>query len=168
MLDRDRTDTGALAQTEPHSAPIFDTGPHPQPLPPLEVKRAVAVIDPDPRAVPPASLSVQSRYRFLKWWKLAAVLVAVWIPAAGVGVAMFSWWFSLADKTPAVLAVLVYVVVCTVCGLILAMAGERPLFSALAIAVLSAVFASAVAAAPLYGHRYCQVKSPCIAGIIPY
>jgi hypothetical protein len=57
--------------------------------------------------------------------------------------------------------------VCTIGGLMLAMMQDRPLVSALAIAVMSAVFAS-VAAAPLYGYYYCQRTPHCLIGIIPY
>ena len=72
------------------------------------------------------------------------------------------------DKTPAVFVVLIYVVVCTVGGLMLAMVQDRPLVSALAIAVMSAVFASVAAAAPLYGYYCCQRMPHCLIGIIPY
>jgi hypothetical protein len=60
--------------------------------------------------------------------------------------------------------------VCTVGGLMLAMVQDRPLVSALAIAVMSAVFASVAAAAPLYGYYYyyCQRMPHCLIGIIPY
>lgn len=40
--------------------------------------------------------------------------------------------------------------------------------SAVAIALISAVFAAAVAAAPLYGHYYCQHVERCAAGVLPY
>ncbi|HET9877280.1 MAG TPA: hypothetical protein VFQ37_16220 [Mycobacterium sp.] len=176
MLDDDLV---SLPETEPHPAPVFDTGPHPQPLAAssialaepsdLDVSASEADTPPaHPRSVLAASVVVPSQYHFLKWWKLVLVLAAVWVPAAGVGVGLFSWWYSLVDKTPAVFVVLVYVVVCTVAGLLLAMVEGRPLVSALAIAVMTAAFGSMVAAAPLYGHYYCQVKSPCVAGIIPY
>lgn len=152
-------------ETEPHYAPIFDTGPHPAPLPGSPV--LVAEQPPQaPAASPP--VVVPAQYHLLKWWKLVLALVAVWVPAAGVGLGLFSWWYSLVDKTPAVFVVLVYAVLCTVVGLMLAMVPGKPLVSAFAIAVMTAVFASAVAAAPLYGHYYCQVKAPCLAGIIPY
>ncbi len=162
--------------TEPHMAPIFDTGPHPVPLPgasaapeqprtgPEQIPVPV-VLSP---AKPPKPVVVAGQYRYLKWWQLALALVAVWIPAAGIGLGLFAWWYSLADKTPAVFVVLVYAVVCTVAGLIVAMVAERPVLSAVAIALLSAVFASALAAAPLYGHHYCQHVSRCVAGILPY
>ncbi|EUA22736.1 putative tRANSMEMBRANE PROTEIN [Mycobacterium xenopi 3993] len=50
----------------------------------------------------------------------------------------------------------------------LAMVHDRPLLSALAIAVMSALFASVAAAAPLYGWYYCQRMPHCLVGIIPY
>ncbi|MFL0178422.1 MULTISPECIES: hypothetical protein [unclassified Mycobacterium] len=178
------TDTGSLPMTEPHMAPIFDTGPHPVPLPgpaealdePVTGDEPIAWPEPEGAAAAPASTPVKppkpvvltGQYQFLKWWQLALVLLAVWIPAAGIGLGLFSWWYSLADKTPAVFVVLVYAVVCMVAGLIVAMVGEKPLVSAVAIALMSAVFAAAVAAAPLYGHYYCQHVSRCVAGIIPY
>lgn len=111
---------------------------------------------------------VEGQYRFLKWWQFALVLVGVWIPAAGIGLGLFSWWYALADKTPAVFVVVVYAAVCVVAGLIVAMVGEKPLLSAVALALMSAVSASAVAAAPLYGHYFCQHVDRCVGGIIPY
>jgi hypothetical protein len=54
-------------------------------------------------------------------------------------------------------------------GLMLAMVPDRPLVSAVAIAMLSAVFASVVAAAPFYGAFYCDhSQGQCLMGIIPY
>lgn len=171
------TDTGALPMTEPHWPPAFDTGPHPTPLP-GPASQSEAVLEPEPGepeskvgpapVKPPKPVVVEGQYRFLKWWQLALVLVAVWIPAAGIGLGLFSWWYSLADKTPAVFAVVVYAAVCIVAGLITAMVGEKPLVAAVAIALMSAVFASAVAAAPLYGHYFCQHVSRCVGGVIPY
>lgn len=165
-------------------APIFDTGPHPIPLPgPAEALDELVTADepilwPEPEsyaaasasspAKPSKSVVVTGQYQFLKWWQLALVLLAVWIPAAGIGLGLFAWWYSLADKTPAVFVLLVYATVCVVAGLIVAMVGEKPLVSAVAIALMSAVFAAAVAAAPLYGHYYCQHVERCISGVIPY
>ena len=180
----DTTDTGSLPMTEPHWPPSFETGPHPTPLPgPADEPTA----EPDGRrepepdnptteplptqakpAKPPKPVVVTGQYQFLKWWQLTLVLVAVWIPAAGIGLGLFSWWFSLVDKTPAVFAVVVYATVCIVAGLIVAMVGEKPLVSAVAIALMSAVFAAAVAAAPLYGHYFCLHVDRCLGGLIPY
>jgi hypothetical protein len=173
--------------TEPHWPPSFETGPHPTPLPgppdgpepepafgleaepaPDEPEAGAAPAKPSKSAMSSKSVVLAGQYRFLKWWQLALVLLAVWIPAAGIGLGLFSWWYSVADKTPAVFVVVVYAAVCIVAGLILAMVGERPLVSAVAIALMSAVFASAVAAAPLYGHYFCQHVSRCVGGVIPY
>lgn len=172
-------------ETGPDAAPIFDTGPHPQPLPtawsadpgwPAATADSGPIPPPAPPpaqptaqpTVVPATAAGDPGRHDLRRWKLALALLAVWLPAAGVGLALFSWWHSLIDKTPAVYLTLVYVVGCAVVALLLAMVADRPLVSAFAVAVMSAVFASAVAAAPLYGHYYCQVQGPCVAGIIPY
>ncbi|OBK83544.1 hypothetical protein [Mycolicibacter sinensis] len=170
------TDTGALPMTEPHWPPSFDTGPHPTPLPAPaddrepepESQPGPALISPPTPVKPPKPVAVAGQFRFLKWWHLALVLLAVWIPAAGIGLGLFSWWYSLADKTPAVFVVVLYAAGCIVAGLIVAMVGEKPLLAAVAIALMSAVFASAVAAAPLYGHYFCQHVERCVGGVIPY
>jgi hypothetical protein len=162
--------------TEPHWPPSFDTGPHPTPLPAPAGDREP---EPEPTLEPASTappkpikplkpVAVVGQHRFLKWWQLALVLVGVWIPAAGIGLGLFSWWYSLADKTPAVFVVVLYAAGCIVAGLIVAMVGEKPLLAAVAIALMSAVFASAVAAAPLYGHYFCQHVDRCVGGVIPY
>jgi hypothetical protein len=52
--------------------------------------------------------------------------------------------------------------------LMLAMVPDKPLVSALAIAVMSAVFASVLATAPFYGNFYCgHNPGPCLMGMIP-
>ena len=99
------------------------------------------------------------------------MLLAVWAPAAAIGAGLFYWWTQdhSKHKTAVVFVVLVYVVVCIVAGLMLAMVPDRPLVSALAIAMISAVFASVVAAAPFYGAFYCDhSQGQCLMGIIPY
>jgi hypothetical protein len=49
------------------------------------------------------------------------------------------------------------------------MVADRPLVSALAIAMISAVFASVIGAAPVYGKFYCQhSQRHCAAGVLPY
>ncbi|OHV04556.1 hypothetical protein [Mycobacterium talmoniae] len=195
MADDDDDVGAALPATQPHPAPIFDTGPHPQPLQPLaadpEPSAPIAVLDAgsgsaprafpalayaeppepsEPLPVPAQPVAVPGHdHHLVPWWKLLLILAAVWVPAAGAGLGLFYWWYSLADKTPAVFVVLVYIVACTVGALMLAMVQDKPLISALAIAVMTAVFASTAAAAPLYGHYYCQaVQGTCLAGIIPY
>ena len=117
---------------------------------------------------PVQSVTVPGRYQYLKWWKLVLVLLGVWIAAAEVGLGLFYWWNHSIDKTAVVFMVLVYVVVCAVGGVMLAMVQGRPLVSALSIAVMSALFASVVAAAPLYGYYYCARTGHCLIGVIPY
>jgi hypothetical protein len=110
-------------------------------------------------------------YLYLKWWKFILMLLAVWVPAAAAGAGLFYWWSHDASKhkTTVVFVVLAYVVVTTVAGLILAMVSDRPLVSALSIAMLSAVFAAVVGAAPVYGKFYCEhSQRHCAAGVLPY
>ncbi|MBS4728445.1 hypothetical protein MSM1_08875 [Mycobacterium sp. SM1] len=120
-----------------------------------------------PIPLPAQPVVVPGRYHYLKWWKLVLVLAGVWIAAAVIGLCLFYWWYHSIDKRPAVFAVLAYVVVCTVTGLMLAMVPDRPLLAALAIALMSAVFASVAAAAPLYGYYFCRHVSHCLVGVIP-
>jgi hypothetical protein len=124
--------------------------------------------DTDAGVVPVQPVTVPGRYFFVKWWKLVLVLLGVWIVAAPVGLALYYWWYHSIGKSPAVFAVLVYVAACAVGGVMLAMAEGRPLVSALALAVMSAPFASLVAAAPLYGYYYCARTGHCLIGVIPY
>jgi hypothetical protein len=124
-----------------------------------------------PLHAPAPPVTVPGRYHYVKWWQFFLVLLAVWIPAAAIGAGLFYWWSHdhSKNKTAVVFVVLVYVVVCTVAGLMLAMVPDRPLVSALAIAMMSAVFASVIAAAPVYGAFYCDhTEGPCLMGIVPY
>jgi hypothetical protein len=104
----------------------------------------------------------------LKRWTFALVLVPVWIVAAIVGLALYLWWYHSIDKTPALFVVLVYLVVCTVSAVLTAMVQHKPLVSALAIALVSAPFASTAAASVLYGIYFCDRASRCLVGLIPY
>lgn len=121
---------------------------------------------------PPApSITVPGRYHYLKWWQFILMLLAVWVPAGAIGAGLFYWWThdNSAYKTAVVFVLLVYVVVSTVAGLMLAMVTDRPLVSALGVAMLTAVFASVVTAAPVYGAFYCDhSQSQCLMGVIPY
>jgi len=117
---------------------------------------------------PVQSVTVPGRYLYVKWWKLALVILGVWIAAAEVGLSLFYWWYHSIDKTSPVFMVLVYVVACAVAGVMLAMVQGRPLISALSLAVMSGPFASVAAAAPLYGHYYCARIGHCLVGLIPY
>jgi len=117
---------------------------------------------------PVQSVTVPGRYLYLKWWKLALVLLGVWCAAVPVGLGLFYWWYHAMDKTLPVYVVLVYVVACVVAGVMLAMVQGRALVSALSVAVLSAPFAAVAAAAPLYGYYYCRQLGHCLLGVIPY
>jgi hypothetical protein len=133
-----------------------------------ETPSPAAEEDSEPSGAPVQPVTVPGRYQYLKWWKLALVIFGVWIATGEIGLSLFYWWYHTIDKTPAVFTVLVYVVVCVVAGVMLAMAQGRPLISALSIAVMSGPFASVAAAAPLYGYYHCARIGHCLIGIIPY
>lgn len=131
---------------------------------------AVAQSDAAPDSVPemPGPIAVPGRYLYLKWWKFVLVLFGVWFFAAVFGLSLFYWWYHTIDKTPPVFATFVYVLACAAAGPILAMVESKPLVAALAIAVMSAPFASVAAAAPLYGSYYCErLSTPCVMGVVP-
>lgn len=189
-------DTGALPMTEPTAAPIFDTGPFPEALQSAAAEAAGETafeLLPEPTwqtgqwvggdavgvspgaagpAAPARSVVVPGQYTAVKWWQLLGVLAAVWLPAGAIGAGLYYWWVTEIDKAPAIFVTLVYVVACTVGGLVLAMSSNKPLVAAAAIAVMTAVFASLAVAAPFYGRYYCQVIEQqggrCLAGIVPY
>jgi hypothetical protein len=152
-------------------APDFSDDTGSQPLPvvtgPEEPGAPEAPVEREPGGAP-VPVTVPGRYLYLKWWKLALVIAAVWCAAAPVGLGLFSWWYHTIDKSLPVFVVLVYVVACAVGAVMLAMTEGRPLVSALSVAVLSAPLASVAAAAPLYGFYYCQQTGHCLVGIIPY
>jgi hypothetical protein len=150
-----------------------DTGPQPageKAESTSDVKEEGVVEDAGTEAggLPVQSVTVPGRYQYLRWWHLVLVLLGVWVVVAVVGLGLFYWWYHSIDKTPVVFAVLVYVVMCAVGGVMLAMAEGRPLISALALAVMSGPFASLAAAAPLYGYYYCARTGHCVIGVIPY
>lgn len=151
-----------------------DTGEHPAaaepeaPAPPTHATPDTAEQEPTGPVGPVQPVAVPGRYLYVKWWKLALVLLGVWAAAAVVGLGLFSWWYHSIDKTPVLFAVLGYVVVCTVGAVMLAMAENKPLVSALAVALMSGPFAAVAAAAPLYGYYYCERVGHCLVGVIPY
>jgi hypothetical protein len=172
----DSEDTGE--QSVPFVPNFDDTGSQPIPHaeadteksePPAEKEEPEAPSPgTEPSGAPVQSVTVPGRYQYLKWWKLVLVILGVWIATGEVGLSLFYWWYHTIDKTPAVFMVLVYVVVCAVGGVMLAMVQGRPLISALSLAVMSGPFASVAAAAPLYGYYYCARTSHCLIGVIPY
>jgi hypothetical protein len=196
VADPERVETESMPLTERYT-PTFDTGMQQraepeliEPAPPPPRRRwwhrrsETAADEPASGVIPTAyidsdappsealpAITAAGQYQYLKWWKFILMLFAVWVPAGAIGAGLFYWWSHDASKhkTAVVFVVLAYVVVCTVTGLILAMVPDRPLVSALAIALLSAVFASVVAAAPVYGKFYCEhSQRHCLVGVLPY
>jgi hypothetical protein len=147
--------------------PIFDTGGFPSPSDPLtawaeaepayqprHAAEAPVLLEDrefEPVAAPPQPVVLPSTYQYLKRWTFVLVVVGVWMVAAAIGPALYYWWFHSVDKTPSVFVVLVYLAICAVGSLLVAMVQNKPLLSALSIAVMSAPLASTAAAAVLYG-----------------
>lgn len=163
MANPDRLDTESMPRTEAYQ-PTFDTGVHRKVEPDWADQWADS-------PVPATSDSLPGHGHQVKWWQFVLTLLAVWVPAGAVGAGLFYWWShdSSHHKTAVVFVVLVYVVVCAVVGLMLAMVADRPLVSALAIAMISAVFASVLGAAPVYGAFYCEhTQRHCLMHVIPH
>ncbi|MDF2823561.1 MAG: transrane protein, partial [Mycobacterium sp.] len=121
----ERADTGAMPLTEPHEAPIFDTGPHPTPMKPragaghrnpwFDPEVSPPKVDPVDDIVAPTDvliaereptgsvsahpMAVPGQYQFLKAWKLITVLAGVWLIAGAIGLGLYYWWFRAPDKT---------------------------------------------------------------------
>jgi len=140
-----------------HWTPLFDTGAlEAQPLPAPEAQPITATESPADNPSEPlptfvAPESVPGTNQYVKRWRFALVVAAVWTVAAVIGLAIYEWWFQSVDKTGPVFVLLVYLVVCTVAGLLVAMVQNKPLVSTVAIALMSAPLASTAAAAALYG-----------------
>ena len=145
--------------------------PEVQPEPTVPVSATGTLTD-EPQAEPqPAVVEERaepSQDTHLQRWRLVLVVAASWVVAAPIGLGLFYWWFNSINKTPAVFIVLVYLVMCTVASLIAAMVPNKPLMSALSLALMSAPFASTAAAAVLYGVYFCDRASRCLIGVIPY
>jgi hypothetical protein len=151
-------------QTAPFPPPTLDTGgfgaasdppirPTPEPQvppwqPPSGTDEAPAS---EPVGIPAHPVVVPGSYQYLKRWTFVLVVLGVWIAAAAVGLGLYYWWYNSIDKTAAVFVVMVYIVVCTVGSLLIAMVQNKPMMAALAIALMSAPLASTGAAAALYG-----------------
>ena len=170
--------------TEPHYAPVFDTGPHPGPLRPLdgggepEPKKQPHPSEPqafsqlenfdtdafmqplsgflhaEPTLVPPAQAAVDDSYLSVKRWHFVFIVAAVWVRAAAGGLGFYFWWYTSLHKTPAVFGVLMYLIVCAVAGMLVSMVPNRPSVTTLSIALMSAPLASMAAAAVLHGAYY--------------
>ena len=181
-------DTGvqptASPGTEPHAAPIFDTGPHPEPLralnsspgpsadPELEphpsAPQAFSELSQDdtdaflrafnghavPVAVPAQPVEVPGSHQFVKRWRFVLILAGVWAVSAAVGLGFYYWWYTAPQKTLPVLGILLYVGACMVAAILVSMVPDRPQVSALAMALMAAPLASTAAAAVLHGAYY--------------
>lgn len=121
-----------------------------------------------PTHIPAQSVVVPGNYQYLKRWKFVLVVAAVWAFAAAAGWGLYYWWYHSIDKTAPVFVVLLFVIMCTVGGLLIAMVPHRPAVSALAIAVMSAPLAATAGAAVLHGFYFCEWASRCFVGLIPY
>jgi len=161
--------------TEAHPSPIFDTGPHPDPLnsvqaePEIEVEPAsqafseLETTDTDSflRSVPAQSVVVPAQsvivpgtFQFVKRWKFALIVAGVWVVSAAAGLGFYFWWYSALDKTMPVLGILLYLVVGMVASVLVSLVPNRPQMTALAVALMAAPLASTAAAAILHGAYY--------------
>jgi hypothetical protein len=158
--------------TQPYM-PIF-TGAFPvspDPMQPLAADREPAETPDEPTGPLPPVVHpevVAGTYQHLKRWTFVLVVAGVWSVGAACGLGLYYWWFHSLDKTPPVFVVLLFVIVCTVSSLLAAMVGNKPLVSALAIALMSAPLAAVGAAAVLHGLYFCEHVSRCLVGLIPY
>ncbi len=103
--------------------------------------------DPLPVHIPASSVVVPSDYQYVKRWMFVLVVAAVWVFAAAAGWGLYSWWYQSIDKTAPVFVVLLFVILCTLGGLLIAMVLNRPVVSALAVALMSAPLAATAGAA---------------------
>jgi hypothetical protein len=159
-------DTLPGEHTQPY-LPTFDTGGFPSVADPVRP----LVADPDPSEPIPElaqSVALPGTHRYLKRWTFVLVVAGVWIVAAASGLGLYYWWFHSLDKTPSVFVVLIFLMVCSVGSLLTAMVNNKPLVSALAIALMSAPLAATGGAAVLHGLYFCDRVSRCLVGLIPY
>jgi hypothetical protein len=159
-------DTLPGEHTQPY-LPTFDTGEFPSAANPVQT----LVADPEPSGPIPApaqSEVVPGTYQCLKRWAFILVVAGVWIVAAPIGLGLYYWWFHSLDKTPTVFVVLIFLMVCTVGSVLIAMVNNKPLVAALAIALMSAPLAAMGGAAVLHGLYFCDRVSRCLVGLIPY
>jgi hypothetical protein len=122
----------------------------------------------EPLPVQAPSVVVPGNHQYVKRWHFALVVACVWVIAAVAGYALYHWWYHSIDKTAPVFVVLVFLILCTVTGLLIAMVPNRPIPSALAIAFMSAPLAATAGAAVLHGLYFCEWATRCFVGLIPY
>ncbi|MGO4441914.1 hypothetical protein AB4Z42_01015 [Mycobacterium sp. 2YAF39] len=121
-----------------------------------------------PLPLPARSVVVAGDYQYIKRWHFALVVGCVWAIAAAAGWGLYHWWYHSIDKTAPVFVVLVFLILCTVVGLLVAMVPNRPVASAVAIAFTSAPLAATAGAAVLHGLYFCEWATRCFVGLIPY
>jgi hypothetical protein len=121
-----------------------------------------------PLPLPARSMVVPSDYQYVKRWHFVLVVACVWAIAAAAGWGLYHWWYHSIDKTAPVFVVLVFLILCTVVGLLVAMVPNMPVASAVAIAFTSAPLAATAGAAVLHGLYFCEWASRCFVGLIPY
>jgi hypothetical protein len=138
--------------------PTWDTG---------ELQRIEDAPPSEPLPIPAPPVVVPGNYQFLKRWHFVVVVACVWAIAAAAGWGLYHWWYHSIDKTAPVFVVLVFLIMCTVAGLLIAMA-KRPVASALAIGFTSAPLAATAGAAVLHGLYFCEWATRCLVGLIPY
>jgi len=106
--------------------------------------------------------------RALRRWAFLLELAAVWVVGAAAGVGLYRWWYVSLDKTPAVVALGMFLMVCTLGALLLSLARPSPPVGGLALAVLSAPVAAVAGAAVVHGLAFCEFAERCLFGLIPY
>lgn len=158
MLDVDRN----LLEDTQEFTPTWDTGEFDAQPDPVDAAPS------EPLPVPAPPVVVPGDYQYLKRWKFVVVVACVWAIAAAAGWGLYHWWYHSIDKTAPVFVVLVFLILCTVAGLLIAMVPNRPVASALAIAFTSAPLAATAGAAVLHGLYFCEWATRCFVGLIPY
>ena len=142
--------------------PTWDTGEF------LAVPDPVDETPSAPLPVPAPPVVVPGNYLYLKRWHFVLVVACVWAFAAAAGWGLYYWWYHSIDKTAPEFVVLVFLILCTVVGLLVAMVPNRPIASAVAIAFTSAPLAATAGAAVLHGLYFCEWATRCFVGLIPY
>lgn len=107
-----------------------------------------------PISVAAQPVVVPGAFQFVKRWKFAVIVAAVWVLAAAAGAGFYYWWYTALDKTMPVFGILVYLMVCMVASMLVSMVPNRPQVTALAIALMSAPLASMAAASVLHGAYF--------------
>ncbi|WP_099038234.1 hypothetical protein [Mycobacterium neglectum] len=121
-----------------------------------------------PLPLPARSVVLPGEYQYVKRWHFVVVVACVWALAAAAGWGLYHWWYHSIDKTAPEFVVLVFLILCTVGGLLVAMVPNRPIASVVAIAFTSAPLAATAGAAVLHGLYFCEWATRCFVGLIPY